>query len=167
VIALRQRLPPLLLLLLRLTLGVALLWAGIAKIPEPGLFAQTVRAYEILPLSLVHPFSIVVPWIEATTGLFLVLGFWTRSSVLVALALLLCFGAALGVNLHRGTALSCGCFGLDGRGGSLHGALIRDVLLLSAAAVLAFVRNIPFSLDCFLHWRFVVIIIFLDSGAVM
>jgi uncharacterized membrane protein YphA (DoxX/SURF4 family) len=129
------------------------MWAGIAKIPNPGPFAQTVRAYDILPLSLVHPFSVVVPWIEAITGLFLVLGLWTRSGVLVALALLLCFGAALGVNLYRGVALSCGCFGPDGTGGSLYGALVRDVLLLSTAAVLASVRNIPFSLDRFLHWR--------------
>jgi uncharacterized membrane protein YphA (DoxX/SURF4 family) len=143
----QNRLSSLLLLALRLGLGGTLLWAGLAKIPEPGLFAQTVRAYEVLPLALINPFAIVVPWIEVTTGLCLILGFWTRSSALAALFLLILFAVALGVNLYRGADLSCGCFALNGAGGSLHTALIRDILLIAGAFLLVRVRNIPFSLE--------------------
>ncbi len=152
-IAASRRLSPVFLFLLRLLLGGTLLWAGLVKIPEPGLFAQTVRAYEVLPLELVNPFAIVVPWIEVIAGICLVLGFWTRSSALAALFLLLSFAVALSVNLYRGADLSCGCFGLNGAGGSLHTALIRDVLLIAGASLLVLVRNIPFSLDNFLHRR--------------
>jgi uncharacterized membrane protein YphA (DoxX/SURF4 family) len=129
----RAGLTPILPLLLRLLLGGALLYAGLVKIPELDLFARTVRTYEVLPLPLVNPFAVVVPWMEVTTGLCLLLGFWTRSSALSALFLLLCFGAALGVNLHRGANLSCGCFRLDGADGSLHEALGRDALLICVA----------------------------------
>lgn len=148
---LQGRLSLFLLLALRLGLGGTLLWAGLVKIPESGLFAQTVRAYEVLPLALVNPFAVVVPWIEVATGFCLILGFWTRSSALAALLLLLSFAVALSVNLYRGADLSCGCFGLNGAGGSLHTALIRDVLLIAGASLLVLVRNLPFSLDNFLR----------------
>jgi uncharacterized membrane protein YphA (DoxX/SURF4 family) len=148
----RVGLAPILLLLLRLLLGGTLLWAGLVKIPEPGLFAQTVRAYNVLPLPLVNPFAVVVPWMEVTAGLCLLLGFWTRSSALSALLLLLCFGVALGVNLYRGADLSCGCFGLDGTDGSLHAALVRDILLI-CVAVFLLIRSVPFSLERFMAQR--------------
>lgn len=136
-----------LLLALRPLLGGVLFWAGLVKIPDLALFAQTVRAYDVLPLSLVNPFAVVVPWIEVTCGLCLFLGFWTRSSATVALLLLLSFGVALGVNLHRGADLSCGCFGLNGAAGSLYEALVRDVALIACALLFVLLRNTPFSIE--------------------
>lgn len=145
----RAALSSMLLLLTRLLLGSALLYAGLVKIPVSGLFAQTVRAYEILPLLLVHPFAIVVPWVEVTCGLCLVVGFWTRSSALCVLMLLLCFGVALGVNFYRGADMSCGCFALNGAGGSLQAALVRDVLMIVCALILVLARSVPCSLEQF------------------
>ena len=63
-----KRLLPVFLITLRLVLGVTLIWAGLAKIPEPGLFAQTVRAYNVLPIALVNPFAVVMPWVEVISG---------------------------------------------------------------------------------------------------
>jgi len=142
----RRGIPPAL-FLLRLALGVPLLWAGVVKAQDPLLFAQTVRAYEVLPLPLIHPFAVIVPWVEMAAGLCLVLGFWTRSAALLTLPLLLAFEAALGVNLYRGASFSCGCFALDGTGGSLHEAALRNVFLIAAALVLLSVRKVPLSLD--------------------
>ena len=139
----RVGLARILLLLLRLLLGLTLFYAGLAKIPEPGLFAQTVRAYEVLPLSLVNPFAVVVPWMEVITGLCLVLGFWTRGSALAAVMLLFCFGMALCINLYRGADLTCGCFALNGAGGLIQAALARDAFLISIALVLTLVRRAP------------------------
>ena len=138
--------------IIRLLVGATLLWAGSVKIPEPGLFAQTVRAYEVLPLSLVNPFSIVVPWMEVTAGFCLVIGFWTRSSALAALVLFLSFGVAMGVNIYRGVDLSCGCFGFDGAGGSLYESMIRDIILIGLSLGLLFFRHaFSLSLDSFSH----------------
>ena len=137
--------------IIRLLVGATLLWAGSVKIPEPGLFAQTVRAYEVLPLSLINPFSIIVPWMEVTAGFCLVIGFWTRSSALAALALFLSFGVAMGVNIYRGADLSCGCFGFDGAGGSLYESMIRDIILIGLSLVLLSFRAAFFlSLESFL-----------------
>ena len=142
-----RRAVPALLVVLRLALGATLLWAGLTKIPEPGLFSQTVRAYEVLPLAWVNPFAVVVPWVEVLAGACLVLGFWTRSSAVISAFLLLAFGIALGINIHRGVDLSCGCFALDGTKGSLTEALFRDVVLIAFSLTLALVRRVPLSLD--------------------
>jgi uncharacterized membrane protein YphA (DoxX/SURF4 family) len=136
-----------LLVFIRAIAGGTLLWAGWVKIPEPILFAQTVRAYNVLPLFLVNSYAIVVPWIEVVTGICLILGFWTRSSALVSFLLLFSFGVALGVNLYRGADLSCGCFSLDGTGGSLQEAMVRDVFLILGSISLFLARGIPFSID--------------------
>ncbi|MDP6777601.1 MAG: MauE/DoxX family redox-associated membrane protein [Candidatus Latescibacteria bacterium] len=144
------RLPSALLVAIRLILGCTMLWAGLTKISEPLLFAQTVRAYEVLPLALINPFAIVVPWIEVVAGVCLVLGYWTRSGSVVSLGLLIAFGVALGINVARGADLACGCFALDGSGGSLYGALVRDLLLLTGAAILFASHAAPFSLDSLL-----------------
>ncbi len=117
-------------LVLRLVLGGVLIWAGMAKIDEPGLFAQTVRAYQMLPVAWIHPFAVVMPWMEISAGLFLVLGLWTQGSALASLGLLISFAVALGLNLYRGADFDCGCFGFDGAGGGLTGALIKDAVLI-------------------------------------
>ena len=90
---------------------------------------------------------------ELTVGISVMFGLWTRSSALAALMLFLSFAVALGINIHRGAELSCGCFALDGTGGSLHQALLRDVLPISIAILFVFVRRVPFSLEDFIYRR--------------
>ncbi len=151
--ALPPRLTSVALLAVRLIVGCTMLWAGLTKISEAQLFAQTVRAYEVLPLALINPFAITVPWTEVVVGVCLVIGYWTRSGSLVSLGLLMAFGVALGINVVRGADLSCGCFALDGTGGSLYGALARDLVLLVGAAILVATPSVPLSLDRLLARR--------------
>ncbi len=132
---------------LRLAVGGVLIWAGLAKVSEPALFALTVRAYNVLPLAFINGFAVVVPWMEIAAGACLLAGFWSRGAALAALALLSSFSVALVVNIFRGANLDCGCFGLDGTRGSLHGALGQDLLLIGCSLVVLFVRNMPLSLD--------------------
>ena len=132
---------------LRLVLGGVLVWAGLAKVSEPALFAITVRAYNVLPNAFINGFAVVVPWMEIVAGACLLAGFWTRSGALAALALLSSFGVAIAVNVYRGANLDCGCFGLDGTRGSLNAALVQDLLLIACSLVLLFVRKMPLSLD--------------------
>ena len=141
------RLRPALPVILRLVLGGTLLLAGMAKISEPALFAQTVRAYKILPILLINPFAIAIPWVEVVAGILLLLGLWTRSSALVLLLLLLSFAAALVVNLFRGADFACGCFGFDGSSGSLSRALVLDSLLIVLSALLIRASETRLSLD--------------------
>lgn len=149
----RRRVATLALPLLRAALGLLLLRAGVPKAADPLMFAQTVRAYDVLPILLIHPFAVAVPWVEILAGLCLLLGFWVRSAALAVLLLLLAFETALAINLGRGADFSCGCFALDGTGASLHEAFLRNVLLVASTLVLLLARRAPFSLDALLEKR--------------
>ena len=119
----------------RWVVGAVLIWASLSKIPEPALFAQTVRAYDVLPVSLVHLFAVVVPWTELVVGVLMVIGMWTRSAALVAVGLLGSFGIAVGINIARGADMTCGCFGLDGAGGTLEAAAAKDLALIAMSGL--------------------------------
>jgi hypothetical protein len=51
-------------LLLRILLGVIFIYAGCIKLFDPGAFAQAVYNYKILPLFMVNPVAVILPWIE-------------------------------------------------------------------------------------------------------
>ena len=65
----------------------------------------------------------------------------------IMLFLLGVFMLALSVNIYRGVEFSCGCFGLDGGGGTLMGAVIKDLLLVLVVSLLLFVDELPYSVD--------------------
>jgi len=135
---------------LRVALGGILLWSGGVKLMSLPSFALTVRAYDVLPLWLVHPFAIWLPGAEVVTGALLLLGIWTRSSALTVSGMFVAFAIALGINVARGADMSCGCFGLDGMAATLPEALVRSLLLLSAALALVWRPDTACSVDAVL-----------------
>lgn len=120
-------------LMLRLLLGGMFLYAASDKIMHPQEFAISVRAYQILPVSLSNLFAVVVPWTEALAGAMLIAGVFVRSAAGALFWLLLTFTVAITTVVARGMVVDCGCFDADG--GSAAGPLliVRNVLLLCAA----------------------------------
>ena len=121
---------------LRVGLGGILIWSGWVKLMSLPSFALTVRAYEVLPVWLIHPFALWLPGAELLVGLLLLLGMWVRSSALTAAGMFVAFAIALGINVVRGSDMTCGCFGLDGTAASLPEALARSIVLLACSALL-------------------------------
>ncbi len=115
----------------RIILGVIFIWAAVGKIGQAGLFADVVDSYWILPYYLVNITAIVLPWIELFCGVFLIIGFRTRGSALLAALMLAVFLVALGINVARGVDMDCGCFGLGGDVRGLKDALWMDLVLLA------------------------------------
>jgi len=95
---------------IRVYLGGLFVYASLYKIAEPYDFALSVATYQILPLSIVNLFALLVPWIELGLGTALILGLWTRTAGLLASGLLLLFVVALSIALSRDLQLFCGCF---------------------------------------------------------
>lgn len=88
------------------------LFSGYHKILDPAGFALAVYRFHLLPGLLVNPVALWLPWLEmvcAVSLLFIpryrVAALWT------ALVLLLVFTAAIALNMLRGSAFGCGCFG--------------------------------------------------------
>ncbi len=95
---------------IRLYLGGVFLVACLFKIHDPYTFALSVATYQILPLELVNPLALVLPWVELIVGLSYLLGFWTKQSALLILGMMLMFLTALLIALNKDLQLSCGCF---------------------------------------------------------
>ncbi len=95
-------------------LGALFVWASAHKIASPHDFAVDVATYGILPLALVNPVAIVLPWVELVAGLMLLAGLRVRTAALLVAAMMATFLAALLLALGRGLDMSCGCFASRG-----------------------------------------------------
>lgn len=129
-------------LLLRFLVGGTFAYASFDKILHPEAFAQAVYNYRLLPLWLLHPFALVLPWLELVTGVALVAGRARRGAAALVCVLLVMFMAAITVALHRGIDISCGCFHTTGGHAIGLSLLFRDLALLAGAAVLLATRRL-------------------------
>lgn len=109
-------------------LGGVFLYACIDKMTNPAAFAKIIYGYGLLPDILINGVAIVMPFIEAYTGLFLISGIYPRTSAMLANTLLGIFILAIGINLARGHQFDCGCFSVsrEGHTSSNIELLLRD-----------------------------------------
>jgi len=135
----RRRLAGPLETILRLIVGGVFVYASLDKIANPGDFAQSVFYYRMVPLPLLHPFAMFIPWLELVLGLALILGFWRRGAALLTAGLLLVFIIAIIAALARGLDISCGCFGTGHTVGL--DLILRDALMLAACLIVLFYRR--------------------------
>src|SRR4051794_28536645 len=125
----------------RLVLGGVFVVAGALKVPDPAAAVRAVRAYRLLPESLVAPAAFGLPVIEIAVGLALLLGVFVRTAAIAAAVLLVVFLVGVGSAWARGLQIDCGCFGNGGEVGGGQTAspleILRDSALLLAALGLA------------------------------
>ncbi|WP_329494560.1 MauE/DoxX family redox-associated membrane protein [Kitasatospora herbaricolor] len=138
----------------RLALAVVWGWAGLAKISDPAEAAQAVRAYEILPESLVKPVGYALPFLEVALAVLLVIGLGVRVVAVVSALLLLTFIAGITSAWVRGISIDCGCFG---GGGTVDASqteylqeILRDTGFLLLAAWLIYRPRTKLSADAWL-----------------
>ena len=141
---------PLVLRVSRWVLAAVMLFAAVPKLMDPPGFAQTIFAYGLLPMALVAPLALTLPWLEAITALGLVLGVARRSAAALILFMMVGFIGGLGFNLAKGNPVDCGCFGAskvqktkDQRLFEMKLAMLRDLglALLALHALLAPTRK--------------------------
>jgi uncharacterized membrane protein YphA (DoxX/SURF4 family) len=125
----------------RLLLGGVFVVAGAIKVPDPAAAVRAVRAYRLLPESLVAPVAFGLPIIEIAVGLALLVGAFVRTAAIAAAVLLVVFVAAVGSAWARGLQIDCGCFGGGGQVAAGQTAypteILRDIGLLVVALALA------------------------------
>jgi len=99
------------LLALRLIVGGVFLWAGILKILDPLEFAQDIANYKFFPRVFVFFLALVLPWLEALCGVFLIFGIFRNASAVLISCLLAGFLVLITSAILRGLDIDCGCFG--------------------------------------------------------
>ena len=122
-------------------LGAVFVVAALPKVADAPGFAKAIWNYQLFPGWTLHPAALILPWLELLCGLALCLGLWTRAAAAWVTVLLLCFVAALSIDLARHHPVDCGCFQTEARPRSeaerladMKGAILRDLGLLALCA---------------------------------
>ena len=149
----------------RIAVGLIFVLAGVSKLVAPGTFSATLLAYGLLPVELLRPVSLILPWIEVVVGLYLLAGMFARGAAWTAIAMLVVFMLAIGQAVLRGISLEdCGCFGSITSavpalqyvlGGSSLGPadVVRDAIYAALALLVALGPSTPYSVDALLARR--------------
>jgi uncharacterized membrane protein YphA (DoxX/SURF4 family) len=125
--------------LARVLVGGVWLVAGLLKLPDPSENVRAVRAYDLLPESLVPLVGHALPVLEILVGSCLLLGLLTRAAGVLSVLLLAAFVVGIASAWARGLSIECGCFG-GGAGPSQNAQaaypwdIARDVGLLALSA---------------------------------
>ncbi len=135
-----RRLPGILIWAMALTVAATFVVAAWGKIVNPGDFAQATYRYRMLPLILLHPFALFMPWLELVGGLALLLPPIRRGAALLVGLMNAMFVTALITALVRSLNIECGCFGADGHGVDM-GLIFRDLLMLVACILMLIQRR--------------------------
>lgn len=134
----RERLLDVVGLVLRVFLGVVLIYAGSTKIGHPLTAQRAVQAYELLPDGLANTIGLALPFLEVILGVLLVLGLFTRPAAIAGTLLMVVFILGISQAWARGLTIDCGCFGGGGQIGATETKypqeIARDVAFALAGA---------------------------------
>ncbi len=129
-------------LVFRLVTGGVWIAAGLLKLPDPTESVRAVRAYRLLPESVVPAVGHGLPLLEILIGVCLVLGLLTRVAAVLSALLFVAFVVGISSVWARGISIDCGCFG---GGGAVENAqakypweIARDLGLLFLSAWLIY-----------------------------
>ena len=144
-------------LVARVVVGAVWIFAGAAKLPNPAQSVDAVRAYQLLPSSLVQPVGQLLPVIEIVVGAMLVLGLLTRVAAVASALLFAAFIIGIASVWARGISIDCGCFGGGGYDPNATSKypweIARDAALLLASLLVAWLPSTKLSLDSLLFHR--------------
>jgi hypothetical protein len=124
---------------LQLVLGVMFLVSASSKLRRPRLFQRIVTNYRLLPREASPFIAGLVIAAEAFLAAALLSGELVEPAVALAAVVLTAFSAAIAVNIRRGRAIPCGCFGAAETPISWR-SLARNAFILVALIVLAALR---------------------------
>jgi uncharacterized membrane protein YphA (DoxX/SURF4 family) len=136
----------------RLLVGGVWVGAGVLKLPDPAQNVRAVRAYRLLPESVVPLVGHSLPILEILVGVCLLLGLFTRLMAVVSALMLVAFIVGIASAWARDLSIECGCFGggatpNENAAAAYPWDIARDVGLLLLSGWLVWRPQTPWSSD--------------------
>ena len=131
-----------LIILSRTLIGVLLIAAAVLKMTDFASFRAVVRGFALIPEAFTSVVALVLPFLEAATGLAVLKAVMFDDTVarwgcVAGVVLFFVFGMAISINLGRGRRnISCGCFSNDEH--SISWSLVFRNALLCGIALAGF-----------------------------
>jgi hypothetical protein len=122
-------------LVAQLALGIVFALSAVGKLRDPTGFTRGVADYQILPVWLAHPVGFLIIGLEVCLAIAHLTGWLVADAAPLGFGMLMSFGVAVGVNLRRGRALPCHCFGSQ-NGESISARTLGRLVLLLACELL-------------------------------
>lgn len=97
--------------IIQFVVGLFFVVTCIFKIFSFPQFILDIQNFDILPINIILPFSILVILTELLSGIALLLNVYTKAFSILLICLLSMFTIAIIFNLLRGNIVNCGCFG--------------------------------------------------------
>jgi len=123
---------------LRLYLGCFFIYASLSKIPHPAQFAEAIANYRLVPYMVLNLGAVMLPWIELVAGLFLIIGFKSKTSAVVIGLLLIMFEVMILINIYHGAPITCGCYDTAGEPIGWQKTLKNGLLLVFSVQIYYF-----------------------------
>ena len=134
--------------LLRIVCGFILAGASLDKLGDPTAFSILIKeCYGIVPVPIISPTAVVIPWFEFFTGLCLISGFRWRGASLMFCALMIIYSFAITQDLLKGIDCNCGCFKMDSKEKMTWWSVSRDMLFFAMGFIVLVSPRTLFSLD--------------------
>ncbi len=129
-------------LVIRLFIGITLIYAGLQKVMVPSDFAKIIYGYDLFPQILINLTAIILPYLEILSGLCILFGRFTKGAAIISIFMFSAFILAISINLIRGHEFDCGCFSVAGGSHSSPvELLIRDLIYLTCVIHLLLVKE--------------------------
>jgi uncharacterized membrane protein YphA (DoxX/SURF4 family) len=99
---------------LRVTVGAVFVFSGLTKVVDIDGTIRAVRAYRLLPESIVPTVGSALPVLELALAALLLTGLLTRLAAGITMPLSAAFFIGVASAWARGLSIQCGCFGNGG-----------------------------------------------------
>lgn len=94
----------------RIVVALMFIIVGVGKIAHPQEFAREISNYQILPVILINPMAVFLPWLELITGILILFGIQLRANAIIVAAMLIVFTTAVAIAVAKGLSINCGCY---------------------------------------------------------
>ena len=131
----------------RFALAIVFLLAGVAKLPRRREFTEAVLGYGLVAPRIGRLVGTWLPAVELGAAVLLILGLATEVVAGLIGVLLAGFSVAIVVNLVRGRAIDCGCYGVVAERRITWLTVARNAVLIAMAAVVVTVAPTALSID--------------------